>query len=137
MFPLLPQRSHEELARPVRHLGMVTEVRGRGDVHGHLHDATEPVDIVVDGSEGLQMEWSVPADIDFSTCGDGFFDSWTAAAGSWNGGRYQQGPRQVDRLWILDVGGERLVVDAMYMPSTDAKDRKALWQVMESIRFEA
>ncbi len=99
-------------------------------------DATEPVDLVVDGSEGLQMEWSVPADIDFSTCGDGYYDSWTAAAGSWNGGRYQQGPGQVDRLWILDVSGERLVVDAMYMPSTDAKDRKALWQVMESIRFE-
>ena len=102
-----------------------------------LRDATEPVDIVVDGFQGKQMEWSVPANFDFSTCGDGYFDSWTGAAGSWALGRYQQGPGQVDRLWILDVGGERLVVDAMYMPSTDAKDRKALWQVMESIRFEA
>ncbi len=117
-----------------------------------LRDATEPIDIVVDGFHGVQLEWSVPADFvgeqvqealfDFSTCdedvsvGDHPFKSWTAATNSWASERYQQGPGQVDRLWILDVDGERLVVDAMYMPSTDAKDREELWQVMESIRFE-
>ena len=101
-----------------------------------LRDATEPVDIVVDGFQGMQLEWSVPADIDFSKCEDGYFESWTSAAGSWNTDRYQQGPGQVDRLWILDVDGQRLVVDAMYMPMTGAKDREELWQVMESIRFE-
>lgn len=90
----------------------------------------------------MQLEWSVPADIDFSTCdedvsvGDHPFRSWTAVEGSWASDRYQQGPGQVDRLWILDVDGQRLVVDAMYMPSSDAKDRAELWQVMESIRFE-
>lgn len=105
-----------------------------------LRDATEPVDVVVDGYAGKEMEWSVPDHIDFSTCdtfeGDNFFESWDAAAGSWASDRYQQGPGQVDRLWILDVNGERLVIDAMYMPSTDAKDRAELGQVMESIRFE-
>jgi hypothetical protein len=101
-----------------------------------LRDATEPVDIVVDGFQGMQLQWSVPADIDFSTCDGDDFRSWTAAAGSWASVRYHQGPGQVDRLWILDVDGERLVVDAMYMPSTDANDREELWQVMESIRFE-
>jgi len=84
----------------------------------------------------VQLEWSVPADIDFSTCEDGYFESWTSAGGSWSTGRYQQGPGQVDRLWILDIDGQRLVIDAMYMPSTDAGDREELWQVMESIRFE-
>lgn len=101
-----------------------------------LRDATPSVDVVIDGLPGVRMEWSVPADFDFSTCDDGYFDSWTAVADSWNGGRYQQVPGQVDRLWIFDVGGERLVVDAMYMPSADAADRKELWQVMESIRFQ-
>lgn len=99
-------------------------------------DATEPVDIVVDGFKGVQLEWSVPAHFDFSKCLDGYFNSWTAVSGSWNGGRFQQGPGQVDRLWILDIDGERLVVDAAFMPSTDAKDREELWLVMESIRFE-
>jgi hypothetical protein len=107
-----------------------------------LRDATEPVDIVVDGFQGMQLEWSVPAGIDFTTCdqdeseGDHLFRSWTAARDSWASDRYQQGPGQVDRLWILDIDGERLVVDAMYMPSTEANDREELWQVMESIRFE-
>lgn len=102
-----------------------------------LRDATEPVDIVVDGYRGIQLEWSVPANIDFSTCDGNDFRSWTGAAGSWGGSvRYHQGPGQVNRLWILDIDGERLVVDAMYMPSTDATDREELWHVMESIRFE-
>jgi hypothetical protein len=92
--------------------------------------------IVVDGFKGVQLELSVPADIDFSTCDDGDFDSWTAVSGSWNGSRFQQGPGQVDRLWILGIDGERLVVDAAFMPSADAKDREELWQVMESIRFQ-
>jgi hypothetical protein len=121
-----------------------------------LRDATEPVDIVVDGFEGVQMELSVPADMparryelgddvyaDFLGCdrdevvGDRAFKSWTGVPGSWGGSeRYQQGPGQVDRLWILDLDGERLVIDATYLPSTDAQDRGDLWQVMESIRFE-
>ena len=39
-------------------------------------------------------------------------------------------------MWILDVEGERLVVDASFMPSTIPKDHEKLWLVMESIRFE-
>jgi hypothetical protein len=121
-----------------------------------LRDATEPVDIVVNGFEGVQLELSVPADMptrryehgddvytDFLGCdrdevvGDRAFKSWTGVSGSWGGSeRYQQGPGQVDRLWILDVNGERLVIDATYMPGADAKDREELWQVMESVRFE-
>jgi hypothetical protein len=31
------------------------------------------------------------------------------------------GPRQVDRLWILDVDGGRLVIDAFSMPSATAE----------------
>jgi hypothetical protein len=101
-----------------------------------LRHATEPVNVAIDGIKGLQLQWSVPAGFDFSTCPDGHFNSWTSASGSWNGGRYQQGPGQVDRLWILDINGKRLVVDAMYMPSANAADRQELWQVVESIGFE-
>jgi len=38
-------------------------------------------------------------------------ESWTA--NGWSGDRYQQRPGQVDRIWILDVDGERLVVDLL------------------------
>ena len=106
-----------------------------------LRNATAPIDIEVDGYSGKELVWSVPDNIDFATCdadAEGpFFESWTAAEGSLNTDRYQQGPGQVDRLWILDVDGQRLVVDAMYMPGATAKDQAMLRQVMESLRFES
>jgi hypothetical protein len=102
-----------------------------------LRHATEPTDIQVDGVHGQQIQWSVPRHIDLSACDDGYFDSWTGAKHSETAGccRWQQGPGQVDRLWIFGVDGARLVIDAAYMPSADAADRQELFAVVDSIRF--
>jgi hypothetical protein len=83
----------------------------------------------------------VPADIDFTDCeADGgvhYFESWNGSVvGVHDGDRYQQGPGQVDRLWILDIGGSRLVIDAFYMPYATGEEREELETVVESIRFE-
>ena len=88
-------------------------------------------------------EWSVPTDIAFDEahkakalfpdCDEQTFQSWTA--NGWNSDRFQQGPGQVDRLWILDVNGERLVVDAYYLLETSEEDRAELEEVVQSIRF--
>ena len=113
-----------------------------------LRNATAPVAVSLGGYHGKYLEWSVPADIQFSDCdrgpGDtnGIFESWTGVM-LWNApfnpsgttDRYQQGPGQVDRLWILDVEGRRLVIDATYMPGSTADDRTALQQVVDSIAF--
>lgn len=63
----------------------------------------KPVSIVQDGAHGVQLELRVPNNVDVSACDDGYFDSWTGAKDSTNAGccRWQQGPGQVDRLWIL------------------------------------
>ena len=98
-----------------------------------LRNATAPTDVVLGGFRGKYLEWSVPADIDFDDCDEGFFESWTA--NGWASDRYQQEPGQVDRLWILDVDGERLVVDATYVPAASAQDRAELENVVDSIRF--
>src|ERR671918_1767676 len=80
---------------------------------------------VIDGYRGMQLEWSVPANIDFSKCDDVDFRSWTGVAGSWGGQRpVSAGPGAGRRLWILDVDGERLVIDGLYMPSADAKESR-------------
>jgi hypothetical protein len=50
--------------------------------------------------------------------------------------RYQQGPGQLDRLWILDVPGGRVVVDAFSMPSATPTDIEQLLGVVASITFE-
>jgi hypothetical protein len=39
-------------------------------------------------------------------------------------------------LWIVDIDGARLVIDAFSMPSATAAEREELLNVVESIRFE-
>lgn len=68
-----------------------------------LRDGTDPVPVTVGGYDGLYVELSVPDDIDIDSCDLGKFNSWP--------GRWQQGPGQVDRLWIVDVEGQRITFD--------------------------
>ena len=107
--------------------------------------ATTPTDVTLAGFAGKYLEWSVPADIkssswtEFDACdvtedGDHNFESWL---GNGMGNRYQQVPGQVDRVWVLDVKGQRLVVDATYSPDTTPTDRAELERVVESLRFVA
>src|SRR5262245_26392067 len=95
--------------------------------------ATTPVDVTVAGHAGRYLEWSVPDDVvvngdaDFKGC-DRWYDNDHRDFVSWltadDGERYQQVAGQVDRLWVLDVDGQRLVVDATYSPDTTAQDRQ-------------
>ncbi len=106
-----------------------------------LRNGTAPVAVSFGGYHGKYMEWSIPAGIQFqqalaehgfSDCDGSLFKSWNDGAGD----RYQQGPGQVDRLWILDVEGHRLVIDATYMPGSTVQDREELAQVVNSIAFK-
>jgi len=108
-----------------------------------LRNATAPTDVTLAGHSGKYLEWSVPAnavvtgDSDFQGCddaGNGHLDfvSWM---GNGKGERYQQVAGQVDRLWVLDVDGQRLVVDATYSPNASAADRDELAHVAASLQF--
>jgi hypothetical protein len=102
-----------------------------------LRNATQPRDVKLDGYAGTYLEWSVPSDADFTKCdadgGTSYFESWIGPPGS---DRYQQAPGQVDRLWILDVRGARVVIDAFSLPSSPSTDIEELVEVVHSIRFE-
>jgi hypothetical protein len=98
-----------------------------------LRHATRPRNIVLGGLRGVYLRWSVPSKIEFSRCYQGYFESWTGRG--WSTDRWQQGPGQVDRLWILDVRGKRLVVDANYMPSATRVQRTQLDRIVRSIKF--
>jgi hypothetical protein len=102
-----------------------------------LRNATKPTDVMVDGNPGRYLEWSVPAGIDFATCdadqGTNYFESWKGPLD--NADRYQQAPGQIDRLWIVNISGDRLVIDAFSMPSATSADIKELLAVVASIRF--
>jgi hypothetical protein len=95
--------------------------------------ATAPAEAELAGFRGMYVEWSVPTDVDFDDCDEGVFESWTARG--WASDRYQQAPGQVDRIWILDVNGARLLIDASYFPEATSHDRAELETVVDSIRF--
>jgi len=107
--------------------------------------ATQPTDVTLAGQSGTYLEWSVPADMvvtgdsDFKGCdtwpdnGHNDFVSWLSSTGN---DRYMQVAGQVDHLWILDVSGQRLVVDATYSPNASAADQAELTAMAASIRFE-
>jgi hypothetical protein len=110
-----------------------------------MRNATTPTDVTLGGYRGRYLEWSVPAhmavtgDADFAGCsvfpsnGHRDFVSWFSKGG--NGERYEQVAGQVDRLWVLNVNGQRLVVDATYSPNTTQAQRDELGQVAQSLRF--
>ena len=105
-----------------------------------LRNATEPIDVTIDGYHGKRLEWSVPDDVDVTACdvrdpgGEPTFESWTGAG--WSSDRYQQGPGQVDRLWIIDIDGARLVIDAQFMPKRPKGRSTSCMEVVASIGFE-
>ena len=108
-----------------------------------LRHATAPEDVVLGGFHGKYLQWSVPTDIAFDAarpddalfpnCDEKTFQSWTARG--WAGDRYQQAPGQVDRIWILNIHGRRLVLDVSYLPKSTPADRAELERVVKSIRF--
>ena len=108
-----------------------------------LRNATTPTDVALGGFHGKYLRWSVPTDIAFDEkrrskalfprCDEKTFQSWTGSG--WASDRYEQAPAQVDMLWILDVHGQRLVVDASYLSEATAADRTELDGVVHSIQF--
>ncbi len=97
--------------------------------------ATTPTDVTLGGYTGRHLTLRVPRHSEFSTCDLGYFVSWDAPPSS-AFGRYQQGPGQVDELWILDVDGFRLVIDAGYWGSTPARIRAEIHRIVDSVRVE-
>jgi hypothetical protein len=97
--------------------------------------ATEPVDVTVDGYSGKSITVHVPDDADFSQCDQATFGSWVAG-GEGTPSRYQQGPGQIDKLWVLDVGGELVVIDAAYYEGTPQTIIDELEAIAESATFK-
>jgi hypothetical protein len=92
-----------------------------------LRSATTPTDVEVDGFDGKVMRIYVPEDVNFADCYRRQFESWP--------GRYHQGPGQIDQIWVLDVDGARLVIDAWWFPKTTAAARAELFEIVESIQI--
>jgi hypothetical protein len=88
--------------------------------------ASAPRPVTVAGHQGLYVELASPRDI--SKCDQD--------PGLWGGrGIYSDG--QVDLVWILDVDGQRIVVNAAHAPTSTASEREKLTSMVESLKFVA
>lgn len=98
-------------------------------------DASDPIDVMVDGYAGKSITLHVPHDAVFDDCDEGNFASY-GVAGDSEPSRYHQGPGQIDALWILDVGGTIVIIDAMYRADTPADLIEEMRGIVESTTFE-
>jgi hypothetical protein len=105
-------------------------------------DASDPVDVTVGGYAGKQITLHVPNNAPtraeaFADCDQDTFASYGTGSPGGEPSRYQQGPGQVDELWILDVDGAIVVLDAMYRPNTPTTLIEEMRAIAESAIFEA
>jgi len=90
-------------------------------------DVTTPVDITLAGYTGKKVDLQLPADN--SACTDGQF--WPFEPGI-----YAQGPSDRWHLYILDVEGTRVVIQAMDYATTSAEDLAKLQSIVDSIKIQ-
>jgi hypothetical protein len=109
-------------------------------------EATAPVDVTVGGYAGkavtlrVPMSYEVPGatrEEEFGDCDDDAFAYYGVASDEISHERNAQGPGQIDELWILDVDGSIVILDAAYSPATPADVVEELRALAESATFEA
>lgn len=98
-------------------------------------DATAPEEITVDGYRGQSITLRVPDDAEFGDCNQREYCS-LSEVGSEMCHRYHQFPGQIDELWILDVDGEPMVIDASYGDATPAEAVTELRAILDSMTFD-
>jgi hypothetical protein len=103
-------------------------------------NASAPAEATLAGHTGVYLEWSVPPDmVDGENCDkwpDNGYRDFVSFLGIGGSERYEQLANQIDRLWVLDVNGHRLVVDATYSADATDAQKTELGQVAESLRFD-
>lgn len=96
------------------------------------HAATTPTDVEVDGYAGKYIEMTVPVGIDVADCDHGEFRTWASPEG---GTRFLEAGQR-DLLWIVNVDGDRLVIDAALGPQTTEKDRTDRIHMVRSTQID-
>ena len=96
-------------------------------------EVTAPTDITIDGYRGKQLTLTAPSDMTGCTLSpDGNLLIWELPLGA----RVGMTRGEVDRVWILDVDGQRLVIVAPERPGALNDASKAEVQaVLDSIRI--
>ena len=94
-------------------------------------EAGPPTAVLVDGYRAKLVASTVTADIE--PCGPDGFWLWASPDGD---RRYVQGTNEVNRMYIVDVDGERLTFNGRYPAATTAADRAELDAIIASIDIQ-
>jgi len=91
-----------------------------------------PITTTVGGFPATYLERRVPAATDVSGCDVGEFHLYSSGWGD----RWLDAGGQRQRLWIVDVDGMPLLIDATFQPDTSRKVQGELEQMVESIQID-
>lgn len=106
-------------------------------------EATEPIDVTVGGYSGKSVTVTVPMSYDlpgadreerFGACDQDVF-GYYGVDGESEPARNAQGAGQVDELWIIDVDGAIVFIDATYAPAAPAELVAEVRAMAESATF--
>jgi hypothetical protein len=79
------------------------------------------------------VEVLIPSVLDFNQCDADQLVLWESADGSV---RYALGPGEIDRLWVVDLDGAPVVIDAAMPLLALPSDRGELQAIVDSVRIE-
>lgn len=99
-------------------------------------NASAPVDVTVAGHSGKAITLHVPDNAVFTDCDQDTFGLLTDLAEPDSPGRYNQGPGQIDELWVVDVNGVPLSFDLIYWPNTPKDVIDAMHAIVKSATFK-
>ena len=99
----------------------------------HGIPASTPTDVTLAGFAGKRMERTVPAGVSLTDCDDAQFRFWLDTGG---GERNTPFTGEHQQLWIVDVDGIPLVVEAAWPVGASAQVRAELVQMVESVRID-
>ena len=92
-----------------------------------------PTPVTLDGHGGYQVRLTVPSGFDPTTCKGGWLGLYQN--GAWTKGYAVKGWTSL--IWVLDVDGYRLVIDACYGPEATPEEVEGLVHMVETARFVA
>ena len=95
-------------------------------------NASEPVDVMIGGYAGKSLILHAPDDVAEADCDQGNIITYFAGDFS----RNTQRPDEVSELWILDVAGTIVVIDAVSSPGDPTELVDATRTAVESATFE-
>jgi hypothetical protein len=95
---------------------------------------SDAVPVTLGGYHGVYLELTAPRNLDFDTCREGILSIFETTRKGRNHSIVT--PGTVERYWLLNVDGERIVLTGAVTPETTDAQLTQLTEVVESVEFE-